>query len=381
MTAIELRPEGTAQTARLFEAHAPRVLAYCQHRLGSRPEAEDAAQTVFLYAHRALHRGVVPESEEAWLLAIAKNICRWQQRTASRRGLAPAELDPDVIPIRRDDDDALEIHKELQEALATVPERQRQALLLREWRGLSCPEIAEVLELSPPATHALLTRARRSVARALSAAGRRPVLGLDLPALASQLRALLAGSAAKTAATAVAVAGIGFGGVAVERAVATHDSTPRRAITASTEARPPAVSPATRAHRGIVPTAVLARAHGREIVRATAEPGSAAQPATGGDSEAAGPRSDPQPPSSEPLPPKIDDLPRAATIPDPTPTETQPELPIEVPPPPSLDPGSVVDLPTVPVAPLPDPTVPAVDVPTVQVPTVSVPDPVTGLLP
>jgi RNA polymerase sigma-70 factor (ECF subfamily) len=381
VTAIELRPEGIAQTARLFEAHGPRVLAYCQRRLGSRPEAEDAAQTVFLYAHRALHRGVVPESEEAWLLAIAKNICRWQQRTASRRGLAPAELDLDVIPIRRDDQGALEIHKELQEALATVPERQRQALLLREWRGLSCPEIAEVLELSPPATHALLTRARRSVARALSAAGRRPVLGLDLPELASQLRALLAGSAAKTAVAAVAVAGLGVGGVALERAVGTHDPTPKRAITASREAGPSAVSPATRAHRGIVPTAVPAWAQGRDIVGATAEPGSAAEPTTGGDSEAEAPRSDPQPPSSEPLPPKVDDPPGAATTPDPTSTETQPQLTIEVPPPPSLDPGSVVDLATVLVPPLSDPTVPAVDVPTVQVETVSVPDPVAGLLP
>jgi DNA-directed RNA polymerase specialized sigma24 family protein len=65
VTAIELRPEGTLQTARLFEAHATRVLAYCQRRLGSRAEAEDALQTVFLYAHRALRRGVVPESEEA----------------------------------------------------------------------------------------------------------------------------------------------------------------------------------------------------------------------------------------------------------------------------------------------------------------------------
>jgi RNA polymerase sigma-70 factor (ECF subfamily) len=378
---IELRPEGSAQTARLFEAHAPRVLAYCQRRLGSRPEAEDAAQTVFLYAHRALGRGVVPESEEAWLLAIAKNICRWQQRTASRRGPAPAELDPDVTPIHRDDEETLEINKQLQEALATVPERQRKALLLREWRGLSCPEIAEVLELSAPATHALLTRARRSVARALSAAGRRPVLGLDLAPLASHLRALLAGTAAKTAATAVVVAGLGVGGVAVERAVGTHDSTPVPVLTGSPEARPVAVPASNRAHRGIVPTALPSRSHGGEIVRTAAapEPGSAAQPPAGGRSAA--PSSDPQAPVPEPLPPKVDDLPRAATVPEPAPTETQPRLPIEVPDPPGVDPGSIVDVPTVPAPPLPDPTVPAPDVPTVQVPTVSVPDPVTGLLP
>ena len=49
----------------LYERHAQRVFRYCLSYLRKRDEAEDAAQTTFLYALRALRRGVVPSSESA----------------------------------------------------------------------------------------------------------------------------------------------------------------------------------------------------------------------------------------------------------------------------------------------------------------------------
>jgi RNA polymerase sigma-70 factor (ECF subfamily) len=203
----------------LYDAYAERLLAYCLHKLGSRPEAEDAVQTTFLYAHRALLRGVVPRSEAAWLFTIAKNICRWQRRTASRR--APvADLDPEVLPSFAEGGN--DLAHGLDEALASIPERQRQAILLREWRGLSCPEIASTLDLSEPATHALLTRARRSLASAYERVAGGPVLGVDLGAVLLQLRSLLVGSVAKVATTTAIVATVGLGGVTVERALVDH---------------------------------------------------------------------------------------------------------------------------------------------------------------
>lgn len=381
MTAIELRPEG-AESARLFEIHAPRLLAYCVRRLGSRQEAEDAVQTVFLQAHRALRRGVVPQSEEAWLLAIAKNVCRWQQRTAARRSTV-GDVDPDVFPSHRDESETDEIQRDLEAALTAVPERQREALLLREWRGLSCPEIAEVLELSPPATHALLTRARRSVASALAAAGRRPVLGLNFPALVSQLRAAFAGTAGKAAATAVAVAGLGVGGVAVERAVATHDSTPHPTVEAPSAAQSASAAVARVPGGGVVTRQRVAsprqRAAGSDASPDSTRPRAATAPL------------DTQPTVTDALPPGSGEAPRAPGQEETTPVATQPppvisqpSLPIDVPLPPTPDPGSILDVPTVPAPPLPDASVPSVEVPTVPVPTVpSVPgtDPVTGLLP
>ena len=146
-------------------------------QLGSRAEAEDAVQTTFVYALRALRRGVVPENEAAWLTAIAKNVCHWQRRTLARRGPLSADLDLDTIALARPEPDEEGRLFGLEDALASIPEKQREALLLREWRGLAPREIATELGISGPATHALLTRARHSLARALTLPAR-PAAGI-----------------------------------------------------------------------------------------------------------------------------------------------------------------------------------------------------------
>jgi RNA polymerase sigma-70 factor, ECF subfamily len=58
----------------LYGRHYERIYGYCLYKLGSREEAEDAAQTMFLHAVRGLRRGVVPLDEINWLLAIARNV-------------------------------------------------------------------------------------------------------------------------------------------------------------------------------------------------------------------------------------------------------------------------------------------------------------------
>ena len=210
-------------TADLFERYSERIHAYCLHVLRDRTEAEDAVQTTFLNAHRALQRGVVPLHDYAWLHTIAKNACRMQQRTRSRR--APvANVDVDTIPRSDEDGDAAELRAALDDALGQLPESQRRAVLLREWYGLSPVEIAPRLGLSVAATYAVLTRARRSLAGALTATVRGPLAILDLGGLANALRGLKAymgGAAAKTAvAAAVVTASVGVGGgVLVDRSL------------------------------------------------------------------------------------------------------------------------------------------------------------------
>jgi RNA polymerase sigma-70 factor (ECF subfamily) len=230
-------------SADLFERYSERIHAYCLHVLRDRTEAEDAVQTTFLNAHRALQRGVVPLHEYAWLHTIAKNACRMQQRTKGRR--APvATVDVDTIPRSDEDGDAAELRAALDDALSRLPEGQRRAVLLREWYGLSPVEIAPRLGLSVPATYALLTRARRSLAGALTATVRGPLAILDLGGLANALRGLKAyvgGAAAKTAvAAAVVTASVGVGGgVVVDRALrGSPDPTP-----GSTTSAPSVVGP------------------------------------------------------------------------------------------------------------------------------------------
>lgn len=156
-------------THRLYRSHGRQVYAYCLHKLRSREETEDAVQTIFMNAFRALQRGTVPEHEHAWLFRIAHNECL-NRRTSSVRRLrveTPNNLQllEEVTPAPGDGD-ALELVS-LEDALDRMPRNQRKAILLREWQGLSYREIATELRLSQAAVEMLIFRARRGLAAAL----------------------------------------------------------------------------------------------------------------------------------------------------------------------------------------------------------------------
>src|SRR5438132_12285041 len=161
------QPEGEA-TRLLYERHQRKILAFCQHQLRNREEAEDATQITFMNAFRGLKRGTSPEFESAWLYKIAHNVCVSKQRTSYRRRLVEApsdfELIDELVPAHEADSDEL---FGLTSALRVLPEQQRRALLLREWQGLSYREIADELRLSQAAVETLLFRARRSLASGL----------------------------------------------------------------------------------------------------------------------------------------------------------------------------------------------------------------------
>ena len=203
-----------AATQGLYERHASKIQSYCQHQLGSREEAEDAVQTTFMNAFRALGRGVVPEAESAWLFKIAENVCLSRRRSSWRRGRIESPSDfgviEEIVPgpsLQRDELIGIE------DALASMPEQQRRAILLREWQGLSYREIATELEVSQSAVETLIFRARRSLAQGLEQPDsikpakrksfRRALHALDLGTVLAALKTLLAGSAAVKATAAV----------------------------------------------------------------------------------------------------------------------------------------------------------------------------------
>ncbi|HUQ23152.1 MAG TPA: sigma-70 family RNA polymerase sigma factor [Gaiellaceae bacterium] len=205
-----------AATEGLYERHAAKIQSYCHHQLGSREEAEDAVQTTFMNAFRALGRGVVPEAESAWLFKIAENVCLSRRRSSWRRGKIESPSDfgviEEIVPgpsLQRDELIGIE------DALASMPEQQRRAILLREWQGLSYREIATELEVSQSAVETLIFRARRSLAQGLEQPDsikpkrksfRRALHMVDFGTIAAALKTLLAGGAAlKATAAAVAV--------------------------------------------------------------------------------------------------------------------------------------------------------------------------------
>ena len=226
---VEPRRDAAEVTATqgLYERHAARIHGYCLHQLGSREEAEDAVQTTFMNAFRALRKGVVPEAEAAWLFKIAENVCLSRRRSSWRRNRIESPADfaaiEEIVPgPNRQRDELIGI----EDALASMPEQQRRAILLREWQGLSYREIAAELELSQSAVETLIFRARRSLAQGLTEPHkappakrkgfRRALHAFDVTTLLAAAKSLLAGSAAVKATTAaVAVTAIAGGAATV----------------------------------------------------------------------------------------------------------------------------------------------------------------------
>ena len=158
-------------TRLLYERHSGRIFGYCLSLLGSREDAEDAVQTTFINAQRGLRRGVVPKFEVAWLFTIARNVCHNSRQAASRRGRLESARDLGALQdvLAMPERGASVSIGELTRALGAIPERQRRALVLREWQGLSYDEIAQELNVSVAAVETLLFRARRAMAQELQA--------------------------------------------------------------------------------------------------------------------------------------------------------------------------------------------------------------------
>jgi RNA polymerase sigma-70 factor (ECF subfamily) len=231
--------EAAEGTRLLYEEYHDRIFGYCLYQLGSREEAEDATQTTFLWAFRGLRRGVVPRAEDSWLFTIAKNACRARHRARGRKRRRELISDPQVLgeisaaPSRQHDELI-----GLEEALARMPELQRRAILLREWRGLSYREIAAELDLSGAAVETLIFRARRSLAELLSgkpAPKRARRFAFDCGSIGLVLKGALGGiSVGKVAAglAAAVVMATAFGG-SVERPLQPAKTAPQPAVETS----------------------------------------------------------------------------------------------------------------------------------------------------
>ncbi len=169
----------------LYRRYRPDVFSLACREVGSRSDADDVTQTTFLLAHKALREGVTPENERAWLLAIARNVCRSRFRSLSRR---PQEVPLDETLSASGEEGATS--QQLVEALRAVPPRQRLALVLQAVGGYSSAEIGKRLGLRTGAAEGLLHRARTSLRANLEGAGPLPCEATEELVLAQLRRAI-----------------------------------------------------------------------------------------------------------------------------------------------------------------------------------------------
>ena len=244
----------------LFNEHHRRIYLYCLRQLGSPEEADDAVQATYLNACRSLKDGFEPEAAQAWLFKVAHNVCLTRQRSSYRRARVerPQDLQAVQDTIAAPEASGDELFG-LDEALAGLPEQQRNAILLREWQGLSYREVAAKLGVTQAAVETLIFRARRSLANSLEKpveARRRVMHSLNTGALLTSLKTLIVGNVAASVATAVAVAASATALTAAT--IQRGDDFPLHATPVSQVDKPKPAAPHTRlADRTFVPAVVV----------------------------------------------------------------------------------------------------------------------------
>ena len=163
------RASARAAIERLYAAHHAEIYSYLSRMLRDDELAADLTQEAFIKAYRAFDTLADPNRARAWLYQIAgrtaldelrrRKIVRFVPWAGESRGSASSA-------------EELALHgrlsADMERALARVPPRQREALLLAELHELSGLELSEALGVSHVAARALLTRARESLRQALA---------------------------------------------------------------------------------------------------------------------------------------------------------------------------------------------------------------------
>jgi RNA polymerase sigma factor (sigma-70 family) len=154
----------------IHDRYRQRLFAYARQMLpGSRQDAEDALQDVFVRAYASLRSNDRELALRAWLYRVAHNRCIDELRR-------PTPPSPEVMELVRAPihDPIAEVEqreslRRLVEDVRRLPDQQRSALLMRELSGMSYLELAAALGVSVPAVKSLLVRARVTLAAAREA--------------------------------------------------------------------------------------------------------------------------------------------------------------------------------------------------------------------
>ena len=165
----------------LVEKHRRRVFNIAYKFTGRHDRAEDLAQEIFLRIFKNLGKFDPAADFSKWLASVARNHCidnyrstRREQRTMVDDGLA---FDLAVAPPSSTDplrsSEASEAKEFLRQGLATLPEKLREAVVLRDLKGLAYEEMAVKLSLPVGTIKSRINRGREELARALLARGPR----------------------------------------------------------------------------------------------------------------------------------------------------------------------------------------------------------------
>lgn len=180
---LRVRDDDQSAFAELVDLYHKRVVTVMHHLVGNAEEAEDLAQEVFLRIYRSRQKYHPRAKFSTWLFTIANNLALNALRDRQRKpivalnlrdsgplGPRPAEQlvhDKEHQPMQRMQQQ--ELAGIVQQALTTLNERQRVAVVLNKFEDMNYAEIAEVMGLTTKGVKSLLSRARENLREALKA--------------------------------------------------------------------------------------------------------------------------------------------------------------------------------------------------------------------
>ena len=142
---------------RLMTEYGDQVMRTCLLYLQRRQLAEDASQETFIRAWRALDRLQSKETEKAWLMKIAVNVCKSVLRTRARR-IPDAKVSEDEVPEAGTEDQYPD--RTVFDAVNSLPVKYRSPVILHYYQGLPVSDIAGILHLPGATVRTRLSRAR-----------------------------------------------------------------------------------------------------------------------------------------------------------------------------------------------------------------------------
>lgn len=177
---LRLYAEGNARAAHLLaERFGPVAYRVALRFLGDPAEAEDVAQDAMMRLWKAAPGWRDGEAKvTTWLFTVVRNLCTDRHRKGARQGgVGLDQIAEPADPAPAAEQQLLQAARvdALQAALMRLPDRQRQAVVLRHLEGLANPEIGQIIGISTEAVESLTARGKRALAAAL--ADQRDALG------------------------------------------------------------------------------------------------------------------------------------------------------------------------------------------------------------
>jgi RNA polymerase sigma-70 factor (ECF subfamily) len=152
----------------LSRRHLPAMLGLARRILGNAADAEDVAQEAMLRVWTHAPRWQPLAAFRTWLTRIVVNLCLDRKRRAQWVDLDSAGEIADPTPGAFDVAEQSERERALAGAIATLPARQRTAIVLTYTEGMTNAQVAEVLDTSVSAVETLLIRGKQNLRAKLS---------------------------------------------------------------------------------------------------------------------------------------------------------------------------------------------------------------------